>query len=76
MFVDIFEQKPNVTAIGPYISCEFSKHIQSFMIALDRRSVNLLEKTWRCPGPNEKRITWIKDTEVVIYLESYIFVIK
>ena len=72
MFADIFEHNANLTAIGPYISCEFNKHIQSFMIALDRRSVNLLEKTWLCPYVYENRMAWIKDTEVVICLPPLI----
>ena len=65
MFTDIFEHNANVTAIGPYLSCQYNKHIQSFLIALDRRSVDLLEKTWRCPYKNETRDKWIMDTEVV-----------
>ena len=77
MFIDIFEHKLDVTAIGPYISCEKGKHIQSFMLALDRRSVDLMEKTWRCPDPNEDRIQWILDTEVVICRQGlFYFLIK
>ncbi len=57
-------------AIGPYISCEFNKHIQSFAIALDRRGLEVLEKTWRCPCINEDKGDWIIDTEVVIEIES------
>ena len=65
MFTDLFKNDGNIVAIGPYISCEYSKHIQSFMIALDRRGVDVLENTWRCPCINEDRGDWIKDTEVV-----------
>ena len=72
MFADIFEHNANVTAIGPYISCEFNKHIQSFMLALDKRSVDLLEKTWRCPYVDETRYKWIVDTEVVICRQTLI----
>jgi hypothetical protein len=35
------------------------------MIALDKRSIGALEKTWRCPCINENRYTWINETEVV-----------
>ena len=67
IFVDMFARDSNVVAVGPFISCEFFKHIQSFFIALDRRGVDVLEKTWRCPFANEKRFDWIMETEVVNY---------
>ena len=51
--------------MGPYISCEHNKHIQSFAIVLDWRGLDVLEKTWRCPCENECRLEWILDTEVV-----------
>ena len=63
--MDMFKNDPNVVAIGPYISCEINKHIQSFMIVLDGRGLEVLEKIWRCPCLNENRGGWIRDTEVV-----------
>jgi hypothetical protein len=58
----------NIVAVGPYISCEVNKHLQSFFVCLDRRGVQILEKIWRCPNKNEERVTWIHQTEVVIKL--------
>ena len=64
--------------LGPYISCECNRHIQSFAIALDRRGLEVLEKTWRCPCEHEDRGEWILDTEVVnkalfsIFLKDYL----
>ena len=58
---------PNVVVVGPYLSCEKEKHIQSFFVALDKRSIGILEKTWRCPNKNENRFSWILDTEVVFF---------
>ena len=66
IFTDFFEKDSNLVALGPYISCEYNKHIQSFAIALDRRGLDVLEKTWRCPCINEYRGDWILDTEVVL----------
>ncbi len=58
---------PSLVAVGPYMSCEFGKHIQSFFVGLDRRSLEIMEKTWRCPNLKEDRMSWIIDTEVVIF---------
>ncbi len=67
IFVDLFEMDPNVVAVGPYLSCDVAKHIQGFFVALDKRSIRTLEKTWRCPHVNEDRYLWILDTEVVFF---------
>ena len=68
MFIVLFEENANVVAVGPYLSCEFDKHIQSFMLVLDKRSIPILEKTWRCPYENEGKMAWIQETEVVFTL--------
>ena len=71
IFVDMLKNDPNVVAVGPYISCEYNKHIQSFMIALDGRGLGVIEKTWRCPCLNEDRGDWIRDTEVVRFTQFF-----
>jgi hypothetical protein len=62
---------PSLVAVGPYMSCEFGKHIQSFFVGLDRRSLLIMETTWRCPNLKEDRMSWIIDTEVVIFEETF-----
>ena len=70
--MDMFETDSNIVSVGPYISCEYAKHVQSFFVGLDRRSIGILESTWRCPNLNEEKQSWIVQTEVVIK-ESFLF---
>lgn len=64
MFTDLFAKYKNTTAIGPYLSCAHTPHIQSFMITVDRRGLTFLKQIYRCPLGTEKRINWIVATEV------------
>lgn len=54
--------------VGPFMSCEFEYHIQSFLIAVDSRGLGLIKKVWRCRGVDElsqkRKQEWIVDTEV------------
>ena len=65
VFIDLFVVDSNLVAMGPFISCEHHKHIQSFMLVVDKRGLAVVEKTWRCPHLNEQRTAWVMDTEVV-----------
>jgi hypothetical protein len=68
MFVDMFHTYENTVAVGPYMSCEYSPHIQSFFIVVDRRGLEYVKGIWRCPNLEEiqnNRVSWIVDTEVV-----------
>lgn len=49
MFLDMFEKFPRAAAVGPYLSCEYNPHIQSFIVALDKRGLSVLKEVWRCP---------------------------
>jgi hypothetical protein len=61
----MFVKYNKTTAIGPYISCELNPHIQSFMIAVDKRALPLLKYAYRCPRVTDlTRRHWITDTEV------------
>jgi hypothetical protein len=61
----MFEKYNKTTAVGPYLSCLFNPHIQSFMLSVDKRGLAVLNNVFRCPGINEKdRFAWIIDTEV------------
>jgi hypothetical protein len=62
----MFNQYTKTVAIGPYLSCEFHTHIQSFALALDKRGLALLKRTFRCPRADKDftRLAWIIDTEV------------
>lgn len=62
----MFERNKNLVACGPYISCEQHPHIQSFMIVLDHRGLDILSKTWRCKLNSETKLEWVNRTEVVI----------
>jgi hypothetical protein len=73
MFTDMFERFENTVIVGPYMSCEKAPHIQSFLIAADRRGLQLIKEVWRCPRLDEKRILWIYDTEVVSTLFLLLF---
>ena len=46
------------------------------MIVVDKRGIDIMERTWRCPCINEDRGDWIIDTEVVcdiiLYLLAYL----
>ena len=68
MFVDLFQKYKNAAAIGPYISCEYGQHIQSFMISVDKRGLAVMKSVYRCPVGEEAttsgRMNWIIDTEV------------
>lgn len=64
MFSDLFDKYTNTVAIGPYLSCEFAPHIQSFMIAVDRRGLSVLRTVYRCPYANEDKSRWVPDIEV------------
>jgi hypothetical protein len=67
MFLDLFDKYTNAVAFGPYLSCEFGPHIQSFMIGLDRRGLAIMKQVYRCPVGEEAksgRMNWIIDTEV------------
>ena len=44
------------------------------MLVLDKRSIPILEKTWRCPYQNETKMDWIQETEVVFTLVDAIIV--
>jgi hypothetical protein len=66
----MFEMDPNIVAVGPYISCSPAKHIQSFFVGLDRRSIGIAEKIWRCPNLKEKKLPWILETEVVFEIKQ------
>jgi hypothetical protein len=81
MFIDMFEAHDNTVAVGPYMSCEGSPHIQSFLIVVDRRGLQFMKEVWRCPRLDEiesKRMLWIYDTEVVssIFRRNAIFSFK
>ena len=63
-----FENNERLVAVGPYLSCQQHPHIQSFFIAVDKRGLDILKKTWRCQLKDENRDFWITDTEVVSFL--------
>lgn len=66
MFSDVFDHYPNDTvAVGPYLSCEPSPHVQSFFICVDPRGLEILKQIFRCMRPNESLRHWVVDTEVV-----------
>lgn len=65
MFTDTIERYPNTAAMGPFMSCEQSLHIQSFMILFDKRAYALMRMVWRCPYPGEDKSEWVSNTEVV-----------
>ena len=62
----MFFKNKRLVAAGPYLSCEQHPHIQSFFIALDKRGLKILKKTWRCQNEDENKEMWISDTEVVL----------
>ena len=64
----MFLNNQKIVAVGPYLSCQHHPHIQSFLIVLDIRGLQLLKKTWRCPNEGEDKTNWIIDTEVVIFI--------
>ena len=60
----MFETNKHLGACGPYVSCEKTPHIQTFMIAFNKNGLNILENTWRCIRDNETRGEWVERTEV------------
>ena len=62
----MFQRNKNLVACGPYVSCEKHPHIQSFMIVLDHRGLDILSQTWRCKLESETRSEWVDRTEVVV----------
>ena len=78
MFIQIFENHPKTAVAGPYFSCYdniqsfTSPHIQSFMMAVDKRGLFFMKKIFRCQKLNETKFSWICHTEIVcIYLLFY-----
>ena len=65
MFTQIFENYPKTAVAGPYFSCETNPHIQSFMLAIDKRGLFFMKQVFRCPNQNEEKTSWIYDTECV-----------
>ena len=65
IFTNVFKSNPKVAATGPYLSVEQHPHIQSFLIALNRIGLEIMESTWRCPVLGEDKYEWIRNTEVV-----------
>jgi hypothetical protein len=65
MFTDMFEAYNKTAAVGPYLSCEFTPHIQSSLLVVDERGLASLKSVFTCPHIKYRtRLDWIIDTEV------------
>jgi hypothetical protein len=66
VFTDLFAKFKYAAAVGPYLNCEFHPHIQSMVLALDKRGFAIMKEVFRCPvrEQNETKRAWILATEV------------
>lgn len=68
MFIDMFKYYPGDTvAVGPFLACRPRIHLQSFLLCVNRRGLDILNNVFRCRKPDEDWYDWIQQTEVVCY---------
>ena len=67
MFTDTFRYYPNNTvAVGPYLSGGPTPHVQSCLICVDQRGLQVVKEVFRCKKNSEESSgVWVTDTEVV-----------
>lgn len=69
VYLDRFNESPDVALVGTMVSCYPNPHVQSYTLAMDQRALQIAMNTWNCPHPSirkipKRRTQWIHSTEV------------